>query len=358
MDLYILNRQFDVVDCIDSYVSLIWTVRYSRRGDFELMVKATPEMVARLQKGFYVVRDEDATGAFDSVMIIQNIVVQSDVTEGDNLIVSGYDLKDFLHRRVIDSQTVFSNRPLKNVVSSLLMYNITSPTDGRRLIEDFYFDDSSTVGASDNVTLQVTGDNLGDYIEELLEKFGYGYTVFLDDGKIYVRLLNGTDRSRSQSANQYVIFSEGFDNLLSSNYSEDMREFANAAYVAGEGEGSERKIKEIGNASGVDRYEIFVDARDISSNDGEITATEYNKMLVSRGEETLAEHAITTMFDGNVNNTVNFILGVDYFLGDIVQIETDYGIALPARITEIIEADDVNGKSLIPTFEYKGGTNE
>lgn len=358
MDLYILNRTFDVVDCIDNYISLIWTVRYAKRGDFELMVKASPEMVVRLQKGFYIVRDEDATGAFDSVMIIQNITVQTDVENGDNLIVSGYDLKDFLHRRVIKAQTVFSSVTLKNAIQTLIEANLTSPSDSDRRINHFYFDSSSSVGASDIMTAQVTGDNLGDYIEELLEKYGYGYTVFVDNGNIYFTLINGTDRSRNQQVNQYVIFSEGFDNLLSTNYSEDMREYANAAYVAGEGEGADRRIKEVGEASGVDRYELFVDARDISSNDGEIGDEAYLEMLTSRGEENLAEHAITTMFEGSVNNTVNFVLGVDYFIGDIVQVETDYGISLPARITEIIEADDVNGKSMIPTFEYKGGSNE
>jgi hypothetical protein len=357
MDVYVLNRDYEVVYCIDNYISLIWTQRYAKRGDFELMVKASAEMVARLRKGFYLVRDEDVVGAFDSVMIIQNITIQTDVENGDNLIVSGYDLKDFVHRRVIKEQTIFTNKTIKQIVSSLLDDNIIN-AEAARVIPHFNFDDTSDVGSTETLTAQVTGDNLGDYIEELLDKYGYGYIVYLDDGEIYFRLVAGEDRSMEQSANTYVIFSESFDNLLSTNYVEEMRDYGNLAYVAGEGEGADRRIKSIGSGSGIDRYELFVDARDISSNDGAIGDTEYNEMLDARGSEALAEHSVTTTFDGNVNNTVNFVLGRDYYIGDIVQVVTDYGISLPARITEIIESDDINGSVMIPTFEYKGGMNE
>lgn len=357
MDVYVLNRDYEVIYCIDNYISLIWTQRYAKRGDFELMVKASPEMVARLQKGFYLVRDEDVVGAFDSVMIIQNITIQTDVENGDNLIVSGYDLKDIIHRRVIKSQTVFTNKTIKYIVSSLLDDNIIS-AESARVIQHFNFDDSSDVGSTETLTVQVTGDNLGDYIEELLDKYGYGYIVYLDDGEMYLRLVDGEDRSMDQSTNPLVIFAESFDNLLSTSYNEEMRDYASLAYVAGEGEGADRRIKSVGSGSGIDRYEIFVDARDISSNDGAISDAEYNAMLDARGAESLAEHSVTTTFEGEVNDTVNFALGRDYFIGDIVQVVTDYGISLPARITEIIESDDINGSVMIPTFAYKGGVNE
>ena len=42
--------------------------------------------------------------------------------------------------------------------------------------------------------------------------------------------------------------------------------------------------------------------------------------------------------------------GVDYFLGDIVQIENEYGIQASAQITEIIETENESGYSIIPTF--------
>nr|WP_027293005.1 hypothetical protein [Robinsoniella sp. KNHs210] len=38
----------------------------------------------------------------------------------------------------------------------------------------------------------------------------------------------------------------------------------------------------VGTAAGLDRYEKFVDARDVSSNNGEYTEEEYLKMLEDR----------------------------------------------------------------------------
>ena len=356
MNVYVLDRTFQTVALIDDYISLIWTQRYNKRGDFEIMVKASKENIAILKKGNYLVREKDLGSRIFSVMIVQNITVQTDVENGDNLIVSGYDVKDIIHRRVIASQTVFNNQTVKSIVQALLNNNIINAETNRK-ISEFAFDSGPNVGSSDYLTMQVTGDNLGDYIEELLDKFGYGYEVYLYGTRFYLRLVKGADRSMEQSVNQYVIFSESFDNLLTSNYQNFIGEFANFAYVAGEGEGSDRRILGVGSGSGLDRYELWVDARDISSNDGEISSSEYEAMLEARGLENLAEHSVETLFEGNVNDTVNYKLGVDYKLGDIVQVVTDYGISLPARITEIIESDDTEGEQMIPTFEYKGGNS-
>ena len=270
--------------------------------------------------------------------------------------MSGYDVKDIIHRRVIVAQTIFNNKSVKYIVKTLLNDNIVSAEASRKITE-FSFDEGPSVGETESLTMQVTGENLGDYIEELLEKYGYGYEMYLYNTRFYLRLTEGADRSMEQSVNQYVIFSENFDNLLTSNYQNFIGEFANYAYVAGEGEGSDRRILGVGSGTGLDRYELWVDARDISSNDGEVSSSDYNQMLQSRGLESLAEHSIETMFEGNVNDTVNYKLGVDYKLGDIVQVVTDYGISLPARITEIIESDDTEGEQMIPTFEYKGGNS-
>ena len=39
-----------------------------------------------------------------------------------------------------------------------------------------------------------------------------------------------------------------------------------------------------------------------------------------------------------------------YNLGDIVQIENEYGIQATARILEIIDCEDESGYSTVPTF--------
>ena len=46
----------------------------------------------------------------------------------------------------------------------------------------------------------------------------------------------------------------------------------------------------------------------------------------------------------------NYVLNKDYFLGDIVQVINEYGISATPRIIEIIESEDENGTSVVPTF--------
>ena len=105
----------------------------------------------------------------------------------------------------------------------------------------------------------------------------------------------------------------------------------------------------VGDASGVDRREIFVDARDVSSNDGELTDTEYYAQLTQRGVENLAENAEMRNFEGEtVDYTYKY--GYDYGIGDIVEVVNEYGMQAATRVIEVIESEDESGKYTIPTF--------
>lgn len=73
-------------------------------------------------------------------------------------------------------------------------------------------------------------------------------------------------------------------------------------------------------------------------------------MLAQEGTEALAEKDVTTSFEGEIANDVNFIYGKDYFLGDLVQIISGYGIEATTRVIEMIDSEDVNGTNLILTF--------
>ena len=77
-------------------------------------------------------------------------------------------------------------------------------------------------------------------------------------------LYAGLDHSYQQTTNPYVIFSPEFNNIITSTYTEDDIPFKNVALVAGVGEGDERVTISVGSASGLDRRELYVDARDIS----------------------------------------------------------------------------------------------
>ena len=353
MDIYVLNSNFEKIGVIDNYQSIIWTTRYFTPGDFELYISANQRLLNLLQVDNMLVRDKDMSGdECRNVMLIRNIEIQSDAESGDSLIVTGQCLKSIVARRVVANQTNLSGT-VEECVRSLITQNIISPSDPSREISNFILGTDGSLTAA-SMTMQITGDNLADAVAEICTTYGYGWDVFIKGSNLVFYIYEGKDRSFDQSTNPHVVFSNEYDNLLSSDYKEDRSEYANVAVVAGEGEGIARKKTTVGTATGINRFEIWVDQRDTSSNEGEITEAEYQELLEQAGIEALAETGITTEFTGEVLPDVNFVLGADYYLGDIVQIESDYGMSKAARITEIIESEDENGSTVIPTFEEGG----
>lgn len=78
----------------------------------------------------------------------------------------------------------------------------------------------------------------------------------------------------------------------------------------------------------------------------------YSVYLLNRGYEKLAEYGTAVSFEGSVEPSTTFEYKKDYWLGDLVTVENEYGISVKARIIEIIEVCDDNGYSIEPKFEY------
>lgn len=129
--------------------------------------------------------------------------------------------------------------------------------------------------------------------------------------------------------------------------------YRNVAYVKGSGEGDERKQQIVGDASGIERFELFVDARDVSDTrivedvEEPIPDDEYYPMLTQRGNEKLADTKEVFTFESEINTKSNLTYKKDYNLGDIVTtFSRKWGIVSHPRITEITETVDQNGYSL------------
>ena len=73
--------------------------------------------------------------------------------------------------------------------------------------------------------------------------------------------------------------------------------------------------------------------------------------MIHEGKEKLAEHSVTTSFEGEVDSN-SYKYKTDYDLGDIVTVKNEYGITVNARITEVIETWDNEGYTCEPKFEY------
>ena len=344
MNIYILNTSLERIGLIDSFSSIIWTNRYYDCGDFELYLAATVELIDILREDYYLIREDNEENA----MIIESVQISTDVENGNYLTVKGRCLKSILYRRIIWNQTSI-NGLLELGIATLLNENVINPLASERKISNFI--NRNTLSTNIIVSAQFTGDNLGETIASLCLNYGIGWDIKLnlEEKRFEFILYKGTDRSYNQQEIPWVVFSNEYENLLTSNYTMDKSNYKNVCKVAGEGEGLLRKYVSVGNAEGLERYELYADARDISTNDGEITLDEYNQQLTEKGLEQLAETVTTENFEGEIiDYTYNY--GDDYYLGDIVEVINDYGMEAITRIIEVIESEDESGIYTIPTF--------
>ena len=349
MDIFVLNQNFETIDIIDNYESLIWTDRYFEYGDFELYLPMQKHLLESLQKDNYLyIRDSE------HVMIIEDFEITTDAEIGSRLTVTGRSLESILERRIIWGQKTYSGI-IQAIIKSMITDAIISPEIESRKIDNFVFQDSSDESAEgDSVDLQFTGNNLYDSVSVLCKTIGAGFQVILDaDNNFVFSLYSGRDRSYAQDANPYVVFSPSFENIIDSRYVETNSSYRNVTLVAGEGEGSERKTITVGDGNGLLRRELFVDARDISSQtqEGTLTDEQYNAQLTERGNERLQEYIASTAFEGKAETSRMFRYGEDFFMGDIVQITNEFGMESRARITEIIRSQNEEGLAVYPTFE-------
>ena len=301
-----------------------------------------------------LVRKTDISGDYDdltykNVMQIHGVKLDYESEKGWLLTLRGSGLKRMVGQRIVWAQTNLSGT-VEDGIRQVLTDNLIQPTDPDRVIPDFVL--APAKGYTETIEAQLFGENIADWIQSTCEMNGFGWDVYISGGKYVFDLVKGTDRSSDQSVTEPVIFSTEYDNLASSSYeqnAENAEGFANAALVGGEGEGTDKTTAAIGTAAGLERFERYIDGSGISSNGEIITAETYQAMLENFGAEELAGKSAEEKITGEILQNGMYILNRDYFLGDIVELKTEFYSA-KSRITELIYSEDENGSYLIPTF--------
>lgn len=347
MEIYVLDG-FETIGIINVFESCIWNVQYFSQNDFQLVLPADQETMDMLILGRYLVRAEDVTATgYNNVMVIQDVIVDFDSDRGWILTLKGKGLKnEILKKRIVWSQTNLNG--LAEVgIRQVITDNIISPSDNARKINDVVLD--TIKNYDETIDMQLLGENLATWLEEICTTYGYGWDVKIDNSKYVFTLYKGTDRTY-ESGNTPVVFSPEYDNLLTSSYEHNLELYKNAALIGGEGEGTSQRTAAIGTATGLKRYEAYIDGGSVSSNGQIITLDQYIKMLQEYGQTQINQTAMTEKISGSIDPDGMYKLNRDYFLGDIVQIDNGNGIAAVTRITEIIYAEDESGTSVVPTF--------
>lgn len=109
--------------------------------------------------------------------------------------------------------------------------------------------------------------------------------------------------------------------------------------------------------TGLNRREIFVDARDLQSNadpDKPLTPAEYTALLESRGKTKLAENQLVSSFNADVRTyDPTYTYGEDYELGDTITVTDErLGISVDAIVYGAERSVGAAGEGLTLTFGY------
>ena len=265
-----LNISLEAV--CDSFSSLLWDIEYYKCGAFEVYIAASPRNIEIFQTGRIVGRDDDK----EHFGLIESVELETDAEDGDYLIIKGRFLMCLLERRIIYPTFNFTKLvSYSQIIMNVVQYNAC--TSGIRKIPGLVVGCSSGTFWDTETKLQVSYDNLMEWVYTICEKIGGTANIRLsktnnEHYEMIFELSQGTDRSILQEINPHIIFSDRYNNLLSFTYFTDTSVKKNYAYVLGKGEGEKRKRTtyfEGAEPSSLERYEVYVDAKDISNEEQE-----------------------------------------------------------------------------------------
>jgi len=363
---------------IDDYVSLVWTRKYFDCGNFQLVLNAK---------------------YYDTVSAAEYLYNNGESGQIENI-------------NIKDKQVTVKGRLLESLLDRIVIYTTINLygnlEDGiKTIIEGYTGWTVVTNGFTETVSTQQTGGTLMEWLYELLKPFEMSFRVWYDYDASVIKftLVKGLDRTQDQSTNSRAIFSTTFENVKSLEYANSVADYKNYAYVAGEEIEStddptisvdsntlviadtaaspvftvsdttlsitsanadytlfdfsgttlyiiqsNRVIVIVDNVqSGESRRELWVDARDLQSDD--ITLAEYKNTLTQRGLEKLAEYPKTQAVNVDVDQHSTPIYATDYDVGDICDITSpDINLRLSARLTQAEEVYEDSGYKVALTF--------
>lgn len=334
MEIRIYNPNLYRLGQLENQTSLIWTRKFFEPGQFELHAPITEENLKLLKEDNIIFKK----GGKEAGIIEE---IEKEENEAINEIVAkGRFASSYMDRRLIKSTVNFSGK-IEEAMQHLL--GIVEPIPTVNIGE--------LKGFEEEVSFQATMKNLLKIITKLSKAGNIGFRFAPDFKKhmLTFETYKGADRTINQRERPRVIFSESYSNLNNAKYWINKQNFKTLAIVGGEGEGEERVYVTVGGGEGLELREIFVDAKDISS-DG-LSETEYRAALVQRGQEALNEHIVYESMECEADPAVNFQYLDDYDLGDIVTVKKKkWGVYMNQRITEIQEIYEHGEMYVVPTF--------
>ena len=353
-NFYIYNAARERIGILQHDDAVQWLENYQSPGEVKIDAQATQSNFAMLIEGNRIFNADTNTVA----RICHVDLVQTDAEE---LITVRADI----------TSELLSDRVLMATENATLvepaMYDIYS-----RNRRDLPIEVGSAEGFTERTEMELTWGSVLDAEIKLASVSGLGFTVLFDPetGVETFKVYKGVDRSNEQNPGYVGYFGTDVGNIQNVTVTTGTTDYKNVAVVAAAGEGAAREVRivSLGNVSGENRRELYVDARDLQREyqaalpTGELdeqgnptynyetrtyTDAEYYAILDARGQEKLAECLRTFSITCTIVQN-NILYGIDYFLGDRMPIKLpEYGIYASARISSVTMVYERDGKKII-----------
>lgn len=362
ISILVLNEDFLATYAISEFNSFIWTERYWAAGDFELQTIYTQDIFDNIKIGNYIYINGSET-----LMVVESIQIAYDPANPGNqtLTYKGRSINSMVDRRIIwGSWSIRDSQPIQASFFNLLSANVVYPSDKDRKMDIFTLGLNVTDPALDKVKINASGyaDNLYEVIQAACESEGVGFRAVYVDGAstCTLQFYVGKDRSYSQDKLPPVIFSKSFENLGNSRYGIDTEPYKTLAYAYGpeeelEIEHEDEETGEVTTEVIRDRTVMVVGTRRLTGLDRRemaVSATSsYPEDIQQEAMEKLAKLNTLDVLDAELDWKRQFVYGKDFFMGDIVQIVTEFGLDARARVTEFIRSWSPTGYTEVPTFK-------
>lgn len=356
MEVYILDSLWRRIDVIDVYESLIWTERFSAYGDFQLKMHASRENRKLLPVGTRLV----IAGSY-RVMTVETIEDSTDDQGVSSLIFKGRSLEAILENRLAwDALTDttanpkwdITDQPADIVRTLFTTICVTGALDAGDVIAanvSNFLPADTTPEPTDTLTYSIDPMTLYQAIKDVSDIYSMGFRLILNpaNNQLYFSPYMGSDRTSNQTTLPAVIFSPDFDNLKNTTLLTSSALYKNVAYVISPvGHEIVYDLDVASSISGFDRQVLIVNATDIEDT---VPATASAKMI-QRGKQELAKSRKIVAFDGEISQSSGYKYGIDYNLGDLVEIRDDTGSASIMQVTEQIFVSDPEGERSYPTL--------
>lgn len=354
LNLYIFDNSINPLGIIDVVTGLTWEEKFADVGNFELWCPLNAHTVDLLQPGNLLWIGGDTAGVLEFKELVHD-------ETGQTIHVQGRLAESYLDYRTVYPKIAVTDK-VSNVLQLIVNSTLISPTDSARQIGTVKLD-GEQLELGDSISYQKQGGSVLTEIINLCEANALGFQLkFLPREKQFVfKIKQGTNHSIDQTENEPVLFSSELDDILESDYQINQSDLKNTAYVAGEDSGESRKMVSVGTSTGLNRREIFVDARDLQSKteNSTIPEAEYVFMLYERGKTKLAEYPEVESFSATVRTfgTVGYTYGTDFTLGDTITVyDSQLKVKTDAIVNSVIRSFDEDGEHLELVLGYEQPT--